>query len=243
MSVLDVHCYLGGSVLPGVGSDGPSVMAALRTRDISHAVAISSHALAVDVCAGNRLLRAAVERTDGLYGCLAASINRPEESVASLRELASGSRMVGAVLVGRTPGDPISRVHADTVLNAYRRYGKPLFLMTPNAAAADAALEIARAYTMLKVVLLGMGGEDWRIAIEVAAAATNVFLETSGSPDTSKIPAAVAELGCHRIVFGSGFPHVDPVVALSSLSAADLGEDAYRRIAAQNAHRLLDLAG
>jgi predicted TIM-barrel fold metal-dependent hydrolase len=240
--ILDVHCYLGGSVVPGVGHDGPSVLEAMRERGVQSAIAISTHAMAVDVAAGNRIVRAAIDKVPDLYGCLVARTNRVEESVASLRELAGHRKVLGMLLIGRHSGDPVGKAAADEVLNAYRRFGKPVFLLTPHGECADAALEIARGYGMLKVILLGMGGDDWRRGIAVADAATNVLVETSGSPDGAKLPAAVEALGVHRVVFGSGFPHVDPAVGLAALDAAGLSVEARRRIAGENARRVFELA-
>lgn len=216
-------------------------MNALNQRSITATVAISSHALAVDVAAGNRILRAATEATPGFYGCLAARVDRPDQAVATLRELAGNRRMLGVLLLGRQVGAPVPRRDADEVLNAYRRYGKAVFILAPDAEAVEAGLEIARAYTMLKVVLLGMGGSSWQQAVAAAEAATNLLLDTSGSLDPAKLPYAVEALGPHRLLFGSGFPHVDPVVGLAALDAAGFGAEAKRKVLEDNARRLFDV--
>jgi predicted TIM-barrel fold metal-dependent hydrolase len=104
-----------------------------------------------------------------------------------------------------------------------------------------ATLEIARAYPMLKVVLIGMGGASWRAGIAAAHAATNVWLETSGALDLAKLPAAFASVGAHRIVFGSGSPHVDPAAALGLIEDSNLTDDVRRRILYDNAQRLFGL--
>ncbi len=49
-----------------------------------------------------------------------------------------------------------------------RRYHKPIFLHTPNAACVEVALHVAKTYNMHKFIFLGMGGADWRTAIAAA---------------------------------------------------------------------------
>src|SRR5688500_12858150 len=123
-------------------------------------------------------------------------------------------------------------------MNAYRRFGKPLFLFTPNADCVHAALELAKAYNSYRVVFLGMGGEDWRVAIAAAKSGTNILLEASGSLDRAKQAAAVETLGVHRILFGSGSPHLDAAAALGMLEDSGMNEDYRRRILSMNALRL-----
>src|SRR5205807_138858 len=128
--------------------------------------------------------------------------------------------------------EPVTKMVADEIINAYRRYSKPLFLFTPNGECVQAALDIAKSYPMLKVVFLGMGGADWRIGIAAAHAATNVLLETSGSLDRAKLPAAVEAIGSHRILFGSGTPRVDAAAAAGLIEDSDLSDDARQKILA-----------
>ena len=104
-----------------------------------------------------------------------------------------------------------------------------------------AALEIARAFNMIKMVFIGMGGHDWRTAIAAAHVSTNIYLETSGPLDRAKLPAAFDAIGAHRIVFGSGTPHVDAAAAMGLVEDSPLSDDVRKRIYYGNAMRLLGL--
>ncbi len=241
IKVFDIHSYIGGSVVPGVCNNANAVRSLMLERHVTAGMAISAHARTVDLVSGNRILRAMVNQGPGLYGCITTNPNRTEASITIMRELMASRRMVAMVIVPPRPGDPITRMVADEILNAYRRYSKPLMLYTPNEASVLAALDIAKSFPMLRVVFLGMGGDDWRAAIAAAHSATNVYLETSGPPDRAKLPAAFSVLGVHRVLFGSGCPHVDPAAALGLVHDAPLSDEAKRRVLYDNATRLLGL--
>lgn len=241
MQVFDSHSSIGGSVVPGAAANPAAVIADMHARGIDGAVLFSAHARLVDPLAGNRILRKMLDQGPNLYGCLVTNTNRVDASITVMREQMSSRKFVAMAVVSPRPDEPVHKLVADEIINSYRRYTRPLYLVTPNAEAVSAALEIARGYPMLKVVLVGMGGSDWRTAIAAAHQCTNVYLETSGAFDRAKLPAAVEALGTHRIVFGSGSPHVDPAAAMGLVEDSDLSEDARRKILFDNAQKLFGL--
>ena len=242
MQVFDVQAYFGGGLNPGVASNPNTITSAAKEREIDGVVLLSNHARFVDPLAGNRILRKIIERAPELYGCLVTHINRVDSSVAIMREQMGFRKFIGMAVAGTRIDEPVTKIVADDIINAYRRYGKPLFLFTPHGDAVHAALEIARGYPMLKLVLLGMGGTDWRTAIAAAHTSTNILLETSGAMDRAKLPAAVDAIGAHRVLFGSGSPHVDAAAVLGLIHDSGLSEDARRKILYENADKLFGLA-
>ena len=241
MKVFDIHSYLGGSVIPGMAANGNAVFAQMQQRGVQSSLLCSSHAMAVDPTAGNRILKSMLEQSPSLYGCLVTHVNRMESSITVMRELMTNKKFLAMAIVGSHPNEPVDKLLADEIINAYRRYSKPLFLFASNSDMVHSALEIAKAYTAIKVVLVGMGGSDWRSAIAAAEGCTNLMLETSGVLDRSKLPAAVEAIGTHRVLFGSGAPHVDQSVALGLVEDSTLSADARRRILYDNAEKLFGL--
>src|SRR5207253_437212 len=124
----------------------------------------------------------------GLFGGLTAHLNRVDASLQAIRDLLGGKRFVSVMLTSLYPEEPLDSLVADEVLNACRRFQKPIYILTPNAACVHVGLELAKTYSMHKFVFLGMGGGDWRTAIAAAHQSVNIFLETSGELDRSKIP-------------------------------------------------------
>lgn len=243
MPIFDVHSYLGGSLIPGSNHNAAAVTSTMQARGIDSAVLLSTHARQVDPLAGNRILKATVEQAPNLYGCLVSHVNRVEASTTAMRELMTNRKMLGMTIVAEDANEPVHRLVADEIINAYRRYSKPLFLFAHNEAMVEEALSIAKAFNMLKIVLIGMGGRDWRSAIAAAHATTNILLDTSGALDRAKIPAAVEAIGAHRILFGSGSPQTDAAAALGLLQDVELSQEAKNRILFGNAQRLFGLDG
>lgn len=241
MPVFDCYSNLGGSLVPGIAHNTAAITATMVERRVDAAVLFSAHARHVDPIAGNRILRAMVEQAPNLFACLYAHPNRTDASITAMRDLVAARKFVGMCIAGADLTEPIHRIVADDLLNAYRRYGKPLFLHALNGKSVAAALDIARSYPVLKVVLLGMGGADWRAAIAAAHTATNIYLDTSGTLDRSKLSAAIDALGVHRIIFGSGAPQTDPAAVLGLVGDCPISDEMRRRILWDNAVRLLDL--
>jgi predicted TIM-barrel fold metal-dependent hydrolase len=239
MPVFDLHSYFGGSIVPGVANSAGTITSTMQARGIDGALVFSAHARNVDPLSGNRVLSRVLEQSPALHGCLVTHVNRVDASVAAMREMMSSKRFAGMAITSMGEDEPIEKLVADDIINAYRRYGKPLFLHTHNAAMTTAALEIAKAYSMIKVVFIGMGGHDWRTACAAAHSTTNIYLETSGPLDRAKIPAAFEAVGAHRIVFGSGTPHVDAAAAMGLIEDSPLSTDVRRRICFDNSQRLL----
>jgi hypothetical protein len=241
LPIFDAHSVLGGSIVPGAAANAATISSTMQQRGIDSALVFSAHAHNVDPVAGNRILKANLEQSQNLYGCLVTHINRVEPSVSVMRELMGNRKMLGMAIASVHPRTPLPKLVADEIINAYRRYSKPLFLFAYNAQMVESALEIARSFTMLKVVLVGMGGHDWRTAIAAAHATTNIVLETSGPLDRAKLPTAVESIGFHRILFGSGTPRVDAAAALGLVEDSELAENAKKHILYDNAQKLFGL--
>jgi predicted TIM-barrel fold metal-dependent hydrolase len=241
MPIFDIHAYLEGYLIPGINQNAAQVTQLMQSRGIERTVLLSGRALQADPLSGNRILKAMVEQGTGLLGCLVAHLNRVDASLEAIRDLMGSRRFVGVMLTSTHPQEPLHPLVADEVLIACRRYQKPIFIPTPNAACVEVGLHLAKTYNMHKFIFLGMGGEDWRTGIAAAHQSVNIFLETSGTLDRAKVPAAIEVIGSHRILFGSGAPQLDPAAALGLMEDSDLLPGDLRRILHENAARLFNL--
>ncbi len=242
MPIFDTHVYLESYPIPGVNQNAEQIAQVMANRGISNAVLFSQRALQVDPLSGNRILKALIEPFPALFGAAVAHTSRIESSVLAIRDLLGAKRFVGTLLVGKDLGQPLHPMLSDEILVACRRYQKPIFILTPNAACVEVGLHFAKAYSMHRFIFLGMGGQDWQNAIAAAHQATNIFLETSGVLDMAKLPAAIEVIGAHRILFGSGAPYQDPVATLGLLAEAGVAANNMQRILFDNATKLFALA-
>lgn len=241
MAIFDVNMQLEGYVVSGINQNAGQIMQFLQIRGIERAMLYSARAACADPLSGNRMLKATLDQSQGLYGCLVAHVNRVDASLQAIKDLLSGRKFLGVSLVSDDVNRPMPPLLADEVLNACRRYQKPVFLPTPNAACVEAGLHLAKTYNMHKFVFLGMGGADWRTGIAAAQQSVNILLEISGALDRAKIPAAIEAIGSHRILFGSGMPTLDPVAAIGLISDSGITVGDQRRIMHDNMARLVAL--
>ena len=243
MPVVDIHVQLEGYGIPGINQNAGQISQLMRARGIERCIIMSARAAQADPLSGNRILKAMVEQEAGLFGCLVAHLNRVDASLQAIRDLMSSRRFVAVALISTNPEEPLHSLVADEVLNACRRYQKPVFLHTPNAACVEVGLHLAKTYNMHKFVFLGMGGADWRTGIAAAHQSVNIHLEMSGALDRAKLPAAIEAIGSHRILFGSGMPHLDPVASLGLIEDSGISAIDQRRILRDNAGKMFNLDG
>jgi predicted TIM-barrel fold metal-dependent hydrolase len=129
---------------------------------------------------------------------------------------------------------------AREILNAQRRFAKPVAIRVPDGDAVHAARQIAAEFPAMKFVLLGMGGEDWRLAVTAAKQHLNLYLEISGSLDSDKVAQASSVITPRKLLYGSGLPQAAPELTLALVESAPTLTRADRnRILSENAVALL----
>lgn len=239
MPTFDTHAYFGASPFSNDLATREAVLETMRRREISGMALISALGAQCDFVAGNRLLREVVAPESGLFGWVTLNAGYSAESQEEQRRHQNRRGMIGAALFA-APGRPVTLEDAREILNAQRRYAKPVALAIPDAEAVHQARLIAAEFAAMKFVFLGMGGEDWRVAMAAAKKHLNIYLEISGSLDTDKIAQASSVVTPRKLVYGSGLPGGSPELTLALVeSAATLTRPDRNRILSENAAALL----
>ncbi len=239
MPTFDTHAYFGASPFSGDLATREAVLETMRRREISGMALISALGAHCDFVAGNRLLRDMVAPEDGLFGWVTLNAGYSAESQEEQRRHQNRRGMIGAALFA-APGRPVTLEDAREILNAQRRYAKPVALAVPDAEAVHQARHLAAEFPAMKFVFLGMGGEDWRIAMAAAKKHLNIYLEISGSLDTDKIAQVSATVTPRKLLYGSGLPGGSPELTLALVeSAPTLTRPDRNRILFENAAALL----
>ena len=239
MPTFDCHAYYGATPFSNAMATRDAILQTLRQADITGVALISALAADCDFVTGNRRLRELISPEDGLFGWVTLNAGYPAESQEEQRRHQNRRSSVGAALLG-APGKPATLEDAREILNAQRRYAKPVALSVPDADAVHQARLIAAEYTAMKFVFLGMGGEDWRIAVAAAKKHLNVYLEISGSLDSDKLAQASSVITPRKLLYGSGLPGGSPELTLALVETAPtLTRPDRSRILSENAAALL----
>lgn len=241
--ICDIHGQWGPTTAAPSWNQPDHVKGQLLQRGISMGCFASALARRYDMVAGNDAVYEAAKSKGGgvvLKGWLVIQPNQHDESANLMRKYMFHDNFVGAALYPNpATGEPVTLARCQDLLTVFRRYGKALLIHTPTAAAMHHAVDIASFLGAGKVIASGMGGVEWREAIDYAVRPTNLFLDFSGALTSDKIAFAIQRLGgCRKLVFGSGSPSTDPAAVLALLDELDLTDDERHRILYGNAHRI-----
>jgi hypothetical protein len=168
---------------------------------------------------------------------------RLREVIEQMRRLLPSPRFVGAALYAdpRT-GAPVTAADARELITAFRRFGKPLLVEASGVAAMEQIVHIAEDLAGVRIIASGMGGDEWRESLALAARAANLFVDISGALTPEKVEHAIQALhGTRKILFGSGAPQTDPAAMLGLLDDVDISDEDRNRILYGNAEKLFGL--
>ncbi|MGC8862861.1 MAG: amidohydrolase family protein [Armatimonadota bacterium] len=239
MAIIDVHAEIGTTPLWGVPFTEANLARSMQKYGVEKSVVSPTIGKYCDFRRGNAHIARVVKTNPALLGCVVVNINYPEQSLEDMHAHLGDDSIAGIILTSGLKGRHVTPADAEDILNAYRRFIKPVFVPTWDTASLLAANEMARAFGAMKFVLLSMGGEDWRVATVLAERTLNLVLEVSGSFSPDKIKFAVEHVGSHRVVYGSGLPYADPSAVIGLVEDADISDADKRNIFENTARRLL----
>ncbi len=241
--IIDVHCGWGETPFAPGWSDAQQVQDLLLSRGIQSAFIASDLARRFDPGAGNTAVAEAVAQYPQMRGWLVVHPDHPAEASAQMRRYLYGDRFVGVALYpDPATGRPITLRAVQEVMVAYRRFARPLLIAAPSGEAMLHIAEIAREMNSTRIVASGMGGDDWRDAVDIAARPLNLHLDISGALCADKIAYAMQIMhGSRKLLFASGAPRTDPAAVLGLLDDLELSPEDRARILSNNAQRLFNL--
>lgn len=216
------------------------VVNTMEKHDVEKAVLVPAMAVDSDFRLGNKELFDVIRADERLFGYLVVNPSYPEESIKLMRSAMGSPKFLAlGCFSGASRPYPNLDDYSD-ILNAYRRFAKPVFVHAPNGEAVAAAVEMAKELPALRFILGSMGGAEWKRCI-AHSRQLNIMLETSGSFDSEKIEEAAEHFGAHRLLYGSNAPFSDPASETALIRSSDLSDDAKEKILSGNALRWLGI--
>ena len=238
MATIDVQAEVGSTPIWGVPFSDQNLLRSMQKSGVEKSIILSTVGDSVDFQRGNAQVAKIAETNSALAACLVVNFNYPELSQKEMQKYMGQAFFAGILLSSGNRERYVVLQEAEDMLNAYRRFIKPVFIRTTDKDSILAANEIAKAFPVMKFILLGMGGEDWRIATVVAEKTLNLVLEVSGSFSPEKVKFASERVGSHRMVFGSGLPYVDTSEVKALVEDADITDVDKRNIMENTARKL-----
>ncbi len=242
MPGVDLLALLGAAQC--VQGDGARLQQTLQRARFDLMAVASRRALAGELAAGNAETKALVDANPQMRGWVVVNPYYPERSAEELKRYLGSSKFLGAVLDPYMSGLPLTSASTRELLNAYRRYTKPLLVRCLDADTAGAIESMAPDFNTIKFVAWGGGGHSWQAGLLAAKRCPNVFLEPfSGGAHRGKLEGLMEVLGAHRVLFASSYPDQNPGYALGMLTEARISDADKQMILTNAAVRLFGLRG
>jgi len=239
VATIDVHAEIGTTPLWGVPFTEANLARSMQKYGVERSIISSTIGNSCDFRRGNAQIAKVVESNPSMLGCVVVNMNYPEQSQKEMHAYLGLDQFAALLLTSGVRGRHVTLAETEDILNAHRRFVRPVFLHVSDTASLLAANEMAKAFNVMKFVLLSMGGEDWRMATVLAERTLNLVLEISGSFSPDKIKFAVERIGSHRMVYGSSLPYTDPSAVIGLVQDADIADVDKRNIFENSAKRLL----
>lgn len=231
----------------GVGADTlasrpPSLdvaVAYMNTFDIE-SMCLSSHEAAADLAGGNARLAEAIKTDARFKGWLELSVHQPDLSQTLARQYLVKTQWVGARFEQLASGDAIDNAGGHVVLNALRRYGKPILVTTYAPDTMAAFLRTAREFHTLRFVLSPQTSALTSDAPSAIRELLNVsFLPSAAWCERDVVAQAIAILGERRVLWSSDWGKLNPAAAMGMVRDSAINKLQRERIVMRNPRELL----
>jgi uncharacterized protein len=241
MPGVDILAQLGAT--QWITTDATGLQRALQRARFDLMGLASRRALSGDLAAGNAEVKSLLDAVPQMRGWAVINPAYPERSTEQMRRYVSNPRWFGAMLHPGLGGESLTSAGCKEVINAYRRYTKPLLVIVPNETVVRELEELALEFNAMKFIAAGAGYNHWQDCVLAAKRAVNIYLEPfSGGTHRGKLEAILEILGPHRILFGSNYPEHNPGAALGLLLDAKMSDAERQGILAGNAIKLFGLS-
>lgn len=241
MPVIDVNAHLGTG--PWLAADRDAILRAMQRARIDSAVVSSHLGVTSNFAEGNFKLKGVLEGVPQLLGYVVVNPVYVEQSIAEMKRYLAAPNFVGVKLHPDASGQPLDSAATREVVNAFRRYTKPLLVHVWGTAQVRALEALAAEAPTVKMIVAHAGGNAFAECLALASRQLNLLLEPfTGGAESGKVEEAVAKIGAHRVVFGTGFPCLNPGVALGMLADARISETEREQILGGNVAKLFGIA-
>ncbi len=128
---------------------------------------------------------------------------------------------------------------AATLLDALQQRRLPVVCDQAHVA-ADAVARLAGTWGDLPLIVTGAGYRQMRTLVPLMQTHPNIFLSIGSNLTVHRgLESLAARVGADRLLFGTGFPAAEAMMAVTQLMYAELDDAARQRIGAGNLERLM----
>jgi predicted TIM-barrel fold metal-dependent hydrolase len=242
MPIIDCYGQLGPQPYP-TEATLPDALEKLMARfgvDVTFVAA--TEALRGSMRVGNAWLAEQIAGRSRFRGYCVVNPLMFEASQEEMRRHLVKENFVGAILHEGYINRPLNSEAMRVLTKSLLRYDKPLLLHINDPRLINDLQDVAKDFPTQQFMIIHMANEHWPMAISLAAKTQNIRLEIGGLvADFDKLAEAVAVVGAHRLLFGSGMPLINPVYALGMVRDSSIPATEKDRILSRNAIKMFNL--
>jgi predicted TIM-barrel fold metal-dependent hydrolase len=206
-------------------------------------LAFVSREAAADIHGGNAKLAQALAMDARFKGWLTLSVHQSEASQELARQYLTRNLWLGARFEQVSDADALTIASGREVLNALRRYGRPILVTATSPVTLHAVVEAAKEFHSLRFVLNPQSETLSTDAVAAIKQTLNIsLLPSAACAERDLISSAFAHLGDRRVLWGSDWGRRHPAAALGMIKDSAISGLQRERVGYRNARELLGAA-
>lgn len=243
LTLFDVNCRIGAGPADREGAPRglTGLMALMDEFHVTKALVHHSISVFSDPGAGNAILIKETAENDRFLRQWAA-LPPLWDCAPTPDALLEAMKAKGVSAVRLFPaqyGHSLKRYAAGALLDALAEKNVPVFIGLDQLRDWDALYDLCKDYPANRFVLCAPGYRCLRWIAPIMESCDNLWMETSNFVTHNGFREFCKYVGADRLLFGSGCPEQSVAAAASQLLLADLNEADKRKIASENAEKLL----
>ena len=241
MPLIDLHCYFGVSpqTLAVAAPDAAGAKGYADSFGVE-TLCFSAPLASTDAHGGAAFLAEQLALDARFRGWLTVSIHQAETAHDLARRYLVKPAFCGTLLEQNSDADALTTAGGREVLNALRRYSKPVFVTANSPATLQAAVDAAKEFPMVKFFVSPQNEYLTQIAVAAMKEAVNtLFVPVAAFAERDVVAGAVETLGERRIAWASEWGRFHPAAALGMIRDCALTGPQRERVGLRNARDVL----
>lgn len=244
MPLIDLHCYYGVNAT-ALALRPPSLeeAAAYATQFGVEAMCFAASEASTDLREGNARLAPVLKTDPRFRGWVTLSVHQPEQSQEVARQYLTKSAWVGSRFEQSNDSDAVNGAGGFELINALRRYTRPVLLTVSTPATLHAAIAAARQFTTLRFILAPQTVDLTSDLLPAVKETLNIsLLPVAAFAERDIIAHAVSTIGERRILWGSEWGRYHPAAAIGMIRDSAINGMQRDRIVYRNAREIVGLS-
>ncbi len=233
--MVDAHIFV-GSLNPYLNATPEAICREMEKHNITKGILTHFTGHFYNFLEGNYLLRQIFDNSPQFLGYLSVNPHYVQHSIGDMRKYLPNDRFVALHFSPTYWGMDWEEEPVKGLLNAYRRFAKPLVcsFSLPQFSVAE---RLAKEFATMQFLILNLKSEEWDEAIKLGKNCPNILLEVSPYLLPQDIKKACELLGAHRLIMGSDYPYFPFSVILHLIEASGISRGDISLITSGNARK------